>query len=765
MQYVEGQTLADRIRHQTLELPEAIEIALQVAGALSEAHFNKIIHRDIKPQNIMITPRGQVKVVDFGLAKFLEINRARQIIADAERLTGSDVVMGTLSYMSPEQLRNEPLDERTDIFSFGIVFHEMLTGALPFPGESPLEVASFILKGNPFQIDSLPAYFPAEVKWLIARMLERQRERRPGSFTEIKTGLEAIKERISKGWSAQTTLSLPAREPLHAGAWVASRAEAFLESASPTILVLPLEAVDSQEETSFLGIGLAHALTTDLAKLKGVSVLSKVVGAGRIDRAGSGARKVAEEMGATILLEGEVMRAGQTITIMARLTDARSGRVIWGAQYRGDASNLFDIQDAVCEGVAAALKVTISSEARGRLLRSPTINLDSFSFYSKGRALLERRDVEENIDSAISMFEGALKLDPDFALAQAGLSEAYWLKYETSREIGWVERAITAGDRALVLDPYQAQVHISMGIIYHGTANLERAIEEFEHAIELQPASDDAYRWLGRCYMRKGDMERAVNYFNKAIEIRPRYWDNYSRLGVCYYTFGHYNEAAEQFRRVISIQPDNYDGYNNLGAIYYLLGHYDDALTMYRRATEINPNPTSYSNLGTVFFYLKRYDDAVASYKAAVQLNSSDGLLYRNLGESFMRLGLREEAESHFRAACELLQAQLKVDPDDVQVLAGLAICQTKLGSKDEALANIERAIRLEPRNATLIYDASVVYALLGRTNVALEYLSRALAQGYSRAEAECDPDLDSLRGTPEYQALAAVEGHKSRPV
>jgi adenylate cyclase len=198
------------------------------------------------------------------------------------------------------------------------------------------------------------------------------------------------------------------------------------------------------------------------------------------------------------------------IGVMARLIDVETGRVIWGSQYRGDAADLFSIQDAVCESVAAALKISVSSDVRNRMARPATTNIDAFEFYSKGRSFLERRDVEQNIDYAIQMFDEALKLDHNFALAYAGLGEAYWQKYQYTRDEAWVGSAIAASDQALALDPDQAQVHVSLGILYHGTGKLDQAISEFEHAASLQPMSDDAYKWLGQCFQRKGEMERAV---------------------------------------------------------------------------------------------------------------------------------------------------------------------------------------------------------------------------------------------------------------
>jgi adenylate cyclase len=473
-----------------------------------------------------------------------------------------------------------------------------------------------------------------------------------------------------------------------------------------------------------------------------------------VDEAGIGVRELAKELGATILLEGEVMRAGQIIGVMARLTDAETGRVLWGAQYRGDSSDLFSIQDAVCESVAETLKLSIPSEVRDQLARPATTNIDAFEFYSKGRAYIERRDQKENIDFAVQMFREALRLDPDFVLAHAGLGEAYWHKYQATRDSVWVDSAIAASDHALILDPYQAQVHISLGIIYQGTGKIEGAIEEFERAVALQPMSDAAHRWLGRCYVQQGEMERAIDYFRKAIALRPGYWENYSRLGFCYHTFGRYRDAAEQFRRVITIQPDNYLGYDNLGAMYIFLGLYEEAVTIQRRAIEIYPNHRSYSNLGTACFHLGRYEEAIAAYRTAIDLKPRDDLYHRNLGDAYLRVGREQDAEQQFTVASDLLKEHLTINPANAELLGLLAVCQAKLRHERDALASIDRATTLEPRNTTLMYYEAVVYSLIGDTNKAIEYLGRALAHGYSRPEAERDPDLEALRDRAEYKAL-----------
>jgi len=750
MEYVEGESLRQLIARRALQGAAVLDIALQICDALAEAHRQGVIHRDIKPENIVRTERGRVKLLDFGLAKAIE----RSMPDDsgrtvAENLTESGVVMGTLSYMSPEQLRGQPLDPRTDMFSFGIVLCEMITGKLPFSGANSFEVAASILKEEPSEIKEVPEGLNRGIIALVGRLLEKDRAKRYASFDVVKQALESLRDNLG-----ELTMELPPSQRSDRTSQAQS-AQSRTKS-PPTVLVLPLETVGSEEGGSFLGVGLAHAITTDLAKIGGLSVLSKAAGAGRIDVAGHGARELAHELGATILLEGEILRAGAMIGVMARLTDAETGHVIWGEQFRGDAGDLFSMQDAVCEGVAEALKLSISSEVRDQIARPATRNMDAFEFYSKGRAFLERREVKENIDFAVQMFEEALKLDRDFALAQAGLGEAFWHKYEATHEGTWVDRAISASNSALVLDPNQAQVHISLGIIYHGTGKIERAIEEFERAIQLQPMSDAAHRWLGRCYTQEGEMERAINYFQKAIHLRPGYWENYSRLGSCYYTFGRYLDATEQFRRMITIQPDNYLGYDNLGAMYIYLGNYEEAVAMHRRAIAIYPNHRSSSNLGTAYFYLGRYEEAIAAYNTAIGLNPRDDLYYGNLGDAYLRVGREQDAHAQFQVASDLLKEHLRISQDNAQLLGRLAICQAKLQLKEEARASIKRAITLEPRNTTLMYQDAVVYTLVGDIDKALESLSQALAHGYSRSEAERDPDLEAVRNRPEYKVLLA---------
>jgi eukaryotic-like serine/threonine-protein kinase len=756
MEYVHGRRLREMIDERAITLESILDISDQICDGLEAAHAHGVIHRDIKPQNIIVTDQGLVKLLDFGLAKpFRQIGRDTA----EQSLTEEGTVVGTLLYMSPEQLRGDVLDHRSDIFSFGVVLYEMLSGTLPFGGANALDIAASVLKDGPKPFGKLPPGTPVGLSEVIMRSLSKEPVDRYSSISELRAAIGGLAQalRDSTRSLAAPTRSLPAAQPR-----VGTDSRGHSEARSggwrvpPTILVAPFESVSGEGEGSFIGVGLAYAITTDLAKVPGLSVLSKWAGAGRMT-GGASTREVARELGATLLLEGEVMRAGGTLGIMARLTDAETGRVIWGEQYRGDSSDLFSIQDSVCDGVVAALKLNISADLRDSLSRPATVSIEAFDAYSGGRASLERRDSKEHIDVGIELFKQAAALDPEFALAHAGLCEAYWMKYEATGQNEWADAAIVSGDRALIVDSQQAQVRVSLGIVYHGTGKVERAIEELQKAIELQPLSDDAFKWLGRCYTRTGELDRAVASFKRGIEIRPGHWENYNLLGVCYYTFGRYRDAAEQFRRVITLQPDNYVGYDNLGGIYNLLGLYEDAVAMHGKAIEISPTQRSYSNLGTAYFYLGRYDDAIEAYRTAIDLNPRDDFDYWNLGDAYQRLGRIRDAEQQFEHASRLLEERLEVNPNDAEILARLALYQAKLRNRGKAVECIERAVELEPRNTTIMYRRAVVCALLGESREALKYLKEALSNGYSRSQARRDPDLEVLRELEEYQMLVEL--------
>ncbi|PWT90353.1 MAG: hypothetical protein C5B54_07310 [Acidobacteria bacterium] len=728
MEYVDGYSLRELMRKGSVDSHKMLEIADQVCSALQEAHEHAVIHRDIKPENILLTRSGKVKVVDFGLAKRISFPELDSEITTGEHLTPSGTLVGTPFYMSPEQLKGLDLDHRADIFSLGIVLHEMFTGKLPFTGNNILEIAASILRDA---ADLIPANddFAISLAEVLKRALEKDRKNRYSSVHDFREALAELRDK------------LPSRSRETLRPVLISRPAENLR----TILVLPLEPIGRSEEETFLGIGLAHSIITDLAKIPGLTVLSKAAQT-ESDISKIGALAMARELGAGILLEGEVIRSGDKVGINARLTEVRSGKVLWGSTYRGAASDLFGIQDSVCHSVAEAMQLKLSSDASRNISSSGTDNLSAFELLSKGKALMERRDIRENISAAIVAFKDALAIDPRFALAHAELGQACWLQYQETHDTDWVDRAISACDHALILDPSQPQVHISLGVIYFGTGKMERAVEELKRALELQPSSDEAYKWLGRCNLRLGNVDSAVFNFRKAIEIRPGYWDHYIQLGACFLQLARYEEAAECFRKVIDLAPENHMGYDDLGCTYYFMGRFKDAADILKRAVEIHPNQVSYSNLGGSYFYLADYEEAANAFEAAAKLDPKNDVIRRNLGDALLQSGAVEKAYEEYGAAQELLKEAVRVNPKDATLMERLAVVQAKLGLRDESVRNIEKAIAIEPANTRILYARAVVYALSGEVESAVAGLQKALESGYSKADAERDPDLQQLR-------------------
>jgi serine/threonine protein kinase/tetratricopeptide (TPR) repeat protein len=723
MEYLEAQSLDEMIESRSLDAGQILSVAMQVCDALTEVHSREIIHRDLKPANVMVSGRGQVKLLDFGIARPFQAAVAEQ--------GEPDEVVGTICYMSPEQIRGESLDERTDIFSFGVLLYEMVTGRVPFAGERPLDVAAAIIKTPPAPFGGVAEGLPRGVCDLAMKCLEKEREKRPRSFTEVRKELEALR--------------------LQAGEAAGSAIRAMPEfnytpvaPAHPIILILPIESV-GQPGGEALGLGLSYIISTSLAKVKGLSVISKAAVERQTERLAGSARELARELGATLMMEGEMMSLGDGYAIMLRLSDLATGHIIWGSQYFCDSSDLFLIQQALCKEVASALKIDLSpSDQRHMAHLSPDAS-ESFGLYSQARALLDRYDVKQNVGEAIRLLERLVGDDPAFALAFAALSEAYWHKYLLTVDESWVRRAIAACDRALVLDPHQPEVHISLANIYYHTGRLEQAIESFRRATEIQPTSDRALRGLGWCYQKKGDLESSVTYLERAIASRPGCWYYYNDLGKCYYSFGLYDEAAEQFRRVIAVQPDTYNGYNNLGAMYCMLGLYEDAIVMHRRAIEIQPSEEAYSNLGTEYFHLGRFEEAAREYGKAIDLFPGQDIFHFNLGEAYLQLGRAEEALGQYEQARRLLAGQVKVKKGEGQLHGRLALYLAKLGRHEEALHSIACALALEPLNPYIIFQQSLVYALAGKTEQAIESLRAAIERGYSKTEAINDPNLKSL--------------------
>ena len=354
------------------------------------------------------------------------------------------------------------------------------------------------------------------------------------------------------------------------------------------------------------------------------------------------------------------------------------------------------------------------------------------------------------------MFQSAIARDPRFARAHAGLGEAYWRKYQATREEKWSIDARDAINEALRLDPTDASVRLSLAAIYRGMGRVKEASEELAKVVASSPQSDEAHRQLGVLLMSTGEQDRGIAELREAIRLRPNYWVHHHTLGAAYYGLGRYPDAVKSFQRITELQPDSAWGYNSLGSAYHAMDDTATAAGFYQKAISLG-SANAHANLGLVYYGQGKYEDAARSYLEAVKRDPDSPLQHHNLGDAYSQLGRDAEARTVYRRALELSQSQLRVNPRDSRALARLAMVESKLGRKQDAARDIEKAVALEPGNSDVRYAQAVIHTRAGRIDDAIAALREAFRGGYSRLRAGRDPELLPLGQHPEYRELIRI--------
>ena len=773
MELVPGQTLAERLSAGGLGIEQALEVAGQIAGALDAAHEKGVIHRDLKPANVKVTPEGRVKVLDFGLAKAFAKDGGQDFskvptlsLMDSEE----GKIVGTPSYMSPEQAQGKPVDKRTDIWSFGCLLYELLTGQRAFRGENATETLAKILEREP-DWQALPPATPAKIRELLLLCLQKDPQRRLHDIREAKIEIAGAQRGGSAPGVAGHRVRILATTLLAVvvlGTGVAAipsiraRIHTWLgEGAIPQekqLAVLPFQVVGGDASAKAFSDGLTETLTTKLTQLT-VEPTLQVIPAPEIRARGTStvddARK---EFGATLVVEGNLQRSGDRVRINIAMVDARTHRQVRAESLTIAASDPFAVQDQVVNAAVEMLALEVQPGEREALQTHGTEVASAYDFYLQGLGYLQNYDKMENIENAVKVFDTALQLDPQYALAYAGRGEAYWRMYETSesaKDPRWIESSRRDCERSLTLSKGLPSAHICLGTVYKGTGHYEDAAAQFERAVAAEPTNDDAYRELADAYEHLGKRTDAERTYRRAIELRPHYWAGYSWLGTFYYHQARYPEAASMFSQVIALAPDSIRGYYDLGATYNSQGRYADATGMLQRSIAIRPTAAAYTNLGNAYFYLRRYGEAAGAYEEAVKLSQNDYVLWWNLADGYYWApGRRTQAGQAYRRAITLANEALRVNPRDAYALGVLAYCHAMLGERKPAFGYLQAGLRLAPEDSEMRLKAALVYSQFGDVRQTLDWLKRALASGLSVAMIRDTPNFDSLQSDRGFQEL-----------
>ena len=738
LQYIEGETLAKRISRKPVELTEALEIAVQIADALAEAHSRGIIHRDIKPHNIMLSARGQVKVLDFGLAKIIEERGYTDSIAPTQNLLSEPGMMiGTVPYMSPEQVQGQPVDVRSDIFSFGVVLYELFGGVQPFASENSASTISSILTRDPPPLARYSHEIPLELERIVSKALAKDPESRYQTIKDMLIDLKRLKQQFafetelershsgingnsssgkrSASWATasrgrtppfdfQTTQStLPSvivnkrrRIWLAAAIVIAAFAAVLIYRWVPkgnetidSIAILPFLNKSADPDAEYLSDGITDSIINNLSQVPGLKVIahSSVF---RFKGAEADPVAVGRELQVRALITGRVVVRGDHLSIAVELADLRDNTHLWGEQYERDVSDLLAVQKEIAREASSILRSKLTGEETNRVTNLYTANNEAYQNYLRGLYYLNKRN-SEGFNKAIGFFEQATALDSNYAQAYAGLADCYTLlaEYELMSSETAYPKATAAAKKALELNEMLPEAHTSMASIAQDHFDYGLAELQLKRATELNPNYATAHHWYGMLLCAMGKFPEAEAAMRKAQELDPLSTIINANVGWLYFIAGDNDRAIQQLRKTLDMDSNFSVGHHYLGIVYGQKAMYKEALEEFQRSDMLSGGGA--------------FNTAQSGYIYAVW-------------------GKRAEAEK--------IIAELKRQSKNSSVSPwGIALIYTGLGESDQAFEWLDKAYndrafdlqyaKVDPRFATLRSDPRF-QKLLKRMGIAL---------------------------------------------
>ena len=496
------------------------------------------------------------------------------------------------------------------------------------------------------------------------------------------------------------------------------------------------------------GDGLVETLASSLTQLERLQRTLRVVPTSEVRREGAASAKEARDaFGATLAVTGSIQRAASTVAVTLNLVDARQLHQLSSRTINLSPTPDIATQDIVVSTLVSLLDLQLDPEARRAITAGGTTAVGAYEQYVQGRGYLQRFDRPENIDLAIERFTRAIGIDDRYALAHAGLGEAYWRKYETDKNAAWIDRAVDSCGQALKIDDRLAPVHVTLALIARGRGRYEEAIAVAGRAIQLDALNSDAYRELGRAYEALNRSDEAEATYKQAIAARTDDWLAYNALGGFYYARGRYGDAETAFRQVLALTADNTRAHNNLGATLFGLRRPEEAAAMWERSVAIRPTYSAVSNLGTYYFDRGRYIEAARSFERAVKLMPNDYRVWRNFAAAlYWAPGERDKAKAAYEQSIALAEQAQKVNPRQADLLAQLADSYSMVGRQRDAREALAALERLQPQEASVLFMVAVIHEQLGDRAMALRWLEKAMAAGYQRERVDRSPSLAELR-------------------
>lgn len=742
MAHIEGQSLREVIKQGKLTVNEAVDLTMQVCEGLYEAHSAGVVHRDIKPGNIIIDKKGKPRLLDFGLAT----------VSGEEKLTKTGSTLGTVGYMSPEQVEGKKVDHRSDLFSVGVILYEMITGRRPFAGDNDAAVVKAISSSTPEPIARFKSGVTGELQSIIDKALSKDVSIR----YQHADGMLADLKRLAASSQVPVTVSTRERRPKKLR-WAAALSLLIIAVVSigfvlkhflapgdlrvKSLAVLFFENLGTEDE-NYLASGLAEDLAMKLRNIAGFQVASSA-DIRRLSKKDLLAKDVASHLGVQYALDGSLLRHGERIRVNVELIDEKTGEVIWSEQFNREFTEVFQFIDEISRKIAQALEVHLIPAEQLALKEKPTDDAEAYDHYLKGRHYYYNITFRDN-DLAEREFERALQLDPDYPLALAGLADVYVQRYKERFDYDeyWLDSSDVLIDRALALDSDLAEAYESRAEVLLQKDNITGAFKAAEKARDLQPEWDEPYIHLGNIYKQRGERSKALAMFDTALSFRPSV-DAWCGRGSIFQIRGQMDSAKAVYLAATELNPDHDRPYLELGGLYEELHEGEKAETMYHRAIEVRPDhaagyqqlswrmynrgsvqeaekllrgfverfPYNWDGYDALYDYVVwwrgDYQDAIKIVEEAVSRNPKRVWPHLLLASTYAwRMSPEEESDKAVPVSEKAVQAveqALALRPNSGRVLEWAGAVYFDLHRLDEAMAYYNRAIELRPGSSELL--------------------------------------------------------------
>ncbi len=702
MEFIDGETLRQHLKQSQLTVPEILDISIQIASALAAAHEAGIVHRDVKPDNVMLRSDGLVKVLDFGLVKLTEPQPATDTEAPTKALVHTDAgtVMGTANYMSPEQARGQKVDARTDIWSLGVMLYELTTGRLPFSGATTTDVVASIVKTEPIPLTRFSTELPSKLEEIVAKALEKDREERYQTVKDLLVDMRRLRKRLefeaelerskppdsfagpgtsSSGLPVQTsanatkTSTLISAQQMSSAEYVASeikrhKTAAALVSLSlvvaasaiiyffyfsrltnatiDSIAVLPFTNQSGDENADYLSDGIPETIIYSLSQLPNLKVTARN-SAFRYKGKDSDAQTIGRELGVQAVLTGRLTQRGDNLMVSAEVVEARNNRLLWGGQYSRKLSDVLAVQEEIAKEISEKLRLRLSGAEQRQLTTGSTGNPEAYQLYLKGRYFWNKR-TGDAITKSIEYFNQAIEKDPNYSLAYAALADSYVIlpSYTPTPGKEAYPKARVAATKALQLndtlaEAYAAHAYISQYFDWD-FANAER---NFKRSIELNPNYPTAHQWYGEYLTTMGRYGEAIVEMRKAHELDPLSLIINRELGTTFSFAGQYDQAIEQLRKTLDMDSGFVPAHNELGWAYTQKGNFRAAIEEFQKAISLEEdNAFSLMGLGFTYAEAGQREDAHGILNQLNNLSKRSRVPSTYIAAVYVGLGEKEQA-------------------------------------------------------------------------------------------------------------------------